>query len=167
MSPNKQKILELEKTGEYVFHGSTNGEIEILEPRQSTHIEDITNLDDDGEPDGLPAVAATPYAEIAIFRAIVNGANLSMPHTSGFGFKRDHKDQMYFRIRPEEALDQVYDNKKGYVYIFNKTDFEPYLRDGEPDESAMEWRCYKPIKPLEIIEVTSADLPPKNEIEIY
>jgi hypothetical protein len=166
MSLNKQKILELEKTGKYVFHGSNNGNIEVLEPRQSYHFNNPEDLEEKGSPDGEPAVAATPYAEIAIFRAIVNGGNIQSHHLSGFGFKQNKKDQMYFSLEPIEAVNEAYDNKKGFVYVFNKADFKPYLRDGQADESAMEWRCDKTIKPLEVIEVTSADLRPIDNIEI-
>ncbi len=62
-------------------------------------------------------------------------------------------------------LDLVKD-KKGYVYVFNKNDFEPYSRDGQPSESVMEWRSCNVVKPIEVVEVSSDDLPPESEIEI-
>ena len=164
MSSNKERILELEKTGKYVFHGSANGEIKELEPRQSTHVTDLSKPTESSINDGDPAVAATPYAQIAIYRAIVNSNNIHFKHTSGFGFSSP--TNIYYRVDSEKTLQEIFNNKVGYVYIFNKADFKPYNRDRDPSEDEMEWRCYKPIKPVEVIKVTSNDLPPKNQIEI-
>lgn len=165
MSPNKERILELEKTGEYVFHGSSNGRIEVLEPRQSTHVTDPKNPKETKILDGDPAISATPYAQIAIYRAIVNEGNIKFNHTTGFGFTSP--TDIYYRVDSDKTLEEAFNNKTGYVYVFNRKDFAPYNRDSQPTEEDMEWRSYKAVKPVEVIGVTSADLPPKNEIEIY
>jgi hypothetical protein len=81
MNP-QEKLSQLEATNEHLFHGSPDGTIEVLEPRQSTHIPDLNNPDE-SILDGQPAVAATPYAELATFRAIINGKNVPIKHTSG------------------------------------------------------------------------------------
>ncbi len=156
-----KNLLELEKRGDCVFHGSPNGNLEILEPRQGTHIPDMSKPTDIIL-DGVPAVSATPYAEFAAFRAIVNRKNIPFDHTSGFGF--NSKKEKEFRVSSVKALDSV-KNKKGYVYVFNKNEFEPYSRDGEPGEQAMEWRSYNAVRPIEIVEVSSLDLPSRDIIE--
>lgn len=54
-SPSSKELLEqLQKTGEFVFHGSPQ-KLDQLEPRQQTHINRETGK---MEPDGKPAVCA-------------------------------------------------------------------------------------------------------------
>lgn len=65
ISENKRLLQELEKSGEFVFHGSYQ-KLEILEPRQGRKRNKETGKI---EEDGSPAVSATPFADIAIFRS--------------------------------------------------------------------------------------------------
>lgn len=150
---NKERLHELELKNSYVFHGSPDGNIEMLEPRQGRHIPDLSN------PtqfilDGNPAVSATPYADIAIFRAIINRKNIKLDYNSGFSVTNG---KPYFRVASQDVLYEAKD-KKGFVYIFDKKEFEPYSRDGNARPESMEWRSYKPIKPLDKIEVYYDDL---------
>jgi len=156
-----EKLLQLEETGNHVFHGSPDGNIEALEPRQGTHIPDLTKPTETIF-DGDPAVSATPYAELAAFRALINRINIPFSHHSGFGLKDKEKE---FRVSSEEVLEAA-KNKKGYVYVFDKNEFKPYNRTGEPSEDAMEWRANKTVKPLEVVEVTQDDLPSRERINI-
>ncbi len=158
---SKEKLSQLEESGQYVFHGSPNGEIEVLEPRQGTHIPDLSKPTE-VILDGRPAVSATPYADLATFRAIINGANIPIDHTSGFGVTDGKK---HFRVSSEDVLTHAKD-KKGYVYVFDKDKFEPYDRNGEPKLDNMEWRSYQSVKPKEVIEVTQEDLPDLEDIKI-
>ncbi len=115
---SKERLNELEATGEYVFHGSPNGEIEILEPRQSTRVSDPSKPSE-SIADGNPAVSATPYADLATFRAIINKQNIPLEEfSSGFGI--DNAEKRTFQVSSAEVLDHVKD-KKGYVYVLIKT----------------------------------------------
>lgn len=158
---NKQKLLELENTGKYVFHGSPYGDIKILEPKQGTHIPD-TSKPTETILDGNPAVSATPYIDFAIFRAIINDKNIKVKFHSGFGFRNGVKE---FRVSDKLILDQLKD-KKGFVYVFNRSDFKPYSRDGVPHEGNMEWRSYESVEPIEVIKVSDLDLISIDLIEI-
>jgi hypothetical protein len=159
---SKERLAALEQTGEHVFHGSSNGEIEILTLRQGTHIPDLTKPHESIR-DGKPAVSATPYAGLATFRAIVNEDNIPLEEwNSGFGIK---DGEQVFRVSSEEVLEHAKD-KSGYVYVFDKKKFEPYSRDGHVRENSMEWRSYEPVKPIGIIKVTGEDLPDKEKIKI-
>lgn len=142
----------LEKTGKYVFHGSPFGGIDTLVPKQGRH---FPNPKDSEEfiLDGDPAVSATPYAEFAIFRALINKNNTPNVR-SGFGFNNKEKE---FRVSNQKVLDDIKD-KKGFVYVFDKNHFEPYSRNGKAHEGNMEWRAYKEVKPKEITEVQYDDL---------
>lgn len=162
MSP-QEKLSYLEETNQHVFHGSPDGTIKILEPRQSSHIPDISKPDEIIL-DGKPAVAATPHAELATFRAIINGKNIPIKHNSGFGTTGG---KTHFRVSSAEVLEHA-KGKKGYVYVFDRKDFKPYDRERSenPREGAMEWRAHTSVKPLEVIEVSSDDLPPTDKIEI-
>ncbi|MBP6974997.1 MAG: hypothetical protein KBB54_03595 [Candidatus Pacebacteria bacterium] len=162
---SREKLAQLEETGEYVFHGSSEGTIEELEPRQSNHIPDL-NDPTKSIPDGRPAVSTTPHAELAIFRAIVNKKNVDLQEWhSGFGVRDGAKE---FRVSSPEVLDQVKD-KEGFVYVFNKSKFKPYTRGKAEDEGrpeSMEWRAYEKVKPVEVVKVTDKDLPDRNDIHV-
>lgn len=154
MSKNKEKLIELAKTGKYVFHGTPVVDLKKISPKQARHYNDPKNkmkyiLDGD------PAVCASPYIEPAIFMAIVNSQNISISHFSGFGKKGE---KMNFKISSKEALDQAKE-KHGFVYVFSKDNFEPYRRDGDASDGDLEWRCYKEIEPIGVIRVFYEDLP--------
>lgn len=104
----KEKLNKLELTDNYVFHGSSDGTIQLLEPRQGSHVPDLS------KPtkiilDGKPAVSATPYVEIAIFRAMINNKNVPFSHTSGFGINHDSKE---FRVSSEKVLKEIKEKKR-------------------------------------------------------
>lgn len=159
-STNKKRLLFLENTGEYVFHGSANGGIEKLEPRQAK------NMNDDGVDldDGNPSVCATPYVEIAIFRSVLNRGNITNSnYYTQFGTNR--MGEFNFAISNESAFNEAR-GKKGYIYVLDKKDFYPYDRKN-PDsknEKSMEWRAEREIIPKEVIEVDFEDLPENIEI---
>lgn len=158
---NKEKLLQLEKEGKYLFHGSPLGSIKYLEPRQARHIPDISKPDETIL-DGSPAVCATPYAEFAIFMSIINRNNTQFDFNSGFGINNNTK---YFRVSSKEVLDSVKD-KTGFVYVFNRDEFEPYSREGVTTEDSMEWRSCKEVSPVDVIEVQYSDLISEYNIRI-
>lgn len=157
----KGYILNLEKTGKYVFHGSPINNLKFLEPKQAKHVPNLSNSNE-VLLDGNPAVSATPYIDFAIFRAIINKTNIPISFTSGFGFKNVEKE---FHISSQEVL-EIAKTKKGFIYVFNKNEFEPYQRDQGINLTKMEWRAYKKVKPLEIIEVSYEDLINIKKIDI-
>lgn len=160
---NIEHLREMERTGNYLFHGSPDGTIETLEPRQGTHTEDSGKIIEDGD----PAVSATPYLDLAVFRGIVNKKNIKFPHTSGFGLTRNSESNMLlFDISDEQTLTEAFNNKTGFVYVFNRSDFRPYSRNNIADDASMEWRSFAPVQPIEIIEIHSEDLPTRNRIKI-
>ncbi len=143
----KEELQSLEKTGEYVFHGSPL-RLEVLEPRQANnHLKK-----EDGEyepiPDGKPAVFASPFADTAIFMAVVNRSNAPLGSRSGFSV--DDNGNFEFRAT-KETIGQIQESAKGYVYVFDKDKFE--LRNH--NESV----AYESVVPVRIIEVGKNDLP--------
>lgn len=85
-SQQKEKLLELEKTGNYVFHGSGFKIEEEFEPRQAYNHKLKQDGTYDTIPDGQPAVFASHIIDIAIFMAIFNSENLKKSCRSGFSF---------------------------------------------------------------------------------
>lgn len=147
MSENKKKLIELEKTEKYVFHGSSD-KLDELEPRQGFNFsKKLNKMVKDGE----PAVSAAPYVEIAIFRAIINNDNAPKNHKSGFGYSNE---ELSFRAS-QETLNQV-KNKKGFIYVLDRNEFTRV--------PGMFWRADHIIKPIEIIQVDFNDLPEKIDI---
>ncbi len=139
---NRERLLNLEKEGKYVFHGSSE-QIDILLPRQAKNNNLKTKqMENDGE----PAVFATPYAEIAIFRALINQKDVSGKSQSAFGI---NGQKLYFSAT-KNLLEKA-KNKIGKVYILNKEKFTNF--------EGMQCRCKEAIVPIDVIEVTAQDLP--------
>lgn len=146
----KDVLMNLEKEGMYVFHGSPDL-IEELEPRQAeTFDKEKVEMVKHGE----PSVVATPFVEIAIFRAIINSKIKSGngKHYSEFGCDQD---RLYFKTTP--GVLESAKNIKGYVYVFKKDDFTKL--------DSMEWRSDKKLKPIKVFEVSFEDLPDNMQLE--
>lgn len=139
-SEGSRLLHELERTGEYVFHGSPEDELIELEARQAYN----WNMGEKQE-DGPPSVAATPYADIAIFRALARNG------TTAFGF--GEYGQLCFKAS-QEALDNAHGHD-GFVYVLPKNAFQPLF--GKP--GGIDWRSLNSIKPIQVIRVKESDLP--------
>ena len=144
---SKEKLLLLQEEGTYVFHGSPDI-IKTLIPRQAYNKNEKT---EEMEIDGKSAVCATPYADIAIFRALINSKDFTEESTSSFGIENM---QLYFSAT-KNLLDRA-KNKIGYVYILDKQTFKKF--------NGIECRSSKSNNPIEIIEVCFDDLPQNIEI---
>lgn len=154
MSEGKQRLLELEKTGKYFFHGSDK-DIEVFEPRQSHN--DIKGV---RVPDGDPAVSASPVIDYAIFMAIFSRKNLPKNFTSKVDTSADSEFAKTFKLSfsaTKHSLDQLTDEASGWVYVFKKEDF-PFQK------GPSEYRSHTHVTPIEKILVTREDLPNKIEI---
>jgi hypothetical protein len=146
MNQEKEKLLKLEQTGEYVFHGS--GElVRIFGPRQAHNFKNEVQ-----EEDGEPAVFASSAADYAIFMAIIHKKNCPQGYYSSAG--QSEKDGIsYLRLRAtEKTLRQLDDAVYGWVYIFRKDQFTPR------EEGGIEYVCTHRIAPLKRVRVTKRDL---------
>lgn len=154
MSEARKKLLELEKTGKYFFHGSSN-DVEIFEPRQSHN--DINGV---LVPDGDPAVSATPAVDYAIVMAIINVKNCPRGCSSITNTTSDTKDAIDFKLEflaTKETIEQLDENSSGWVYIFKREDF-PFRKDPS------EYRSHIHVRPLERVLVKREDLPEVSEL---
>lgn len=140
LSKNKERLLALEKTGKFVFHGSMDV-INELQPRQAENA---------GEKHGEPAVFATPFAEAAIFRSLINADKLEVKGESDNEFGIGD-DGLHFSA--SENLLAAARGKIGRIYVLDKGSF----KDLEPGR--MECRSFETVKPIEVIEITFDDLP--------
>lgn len=137
---NLSKLKELESTGNFLFHGS-GLEMEEITPRQASNYIEGMEI-----PDGSPAVFASPILNYALFMAIFNIQNFPK------GFHTSTNGKIFHATT--HTKDQLKNNASGFVYVFNKNDFEQ--RDNE-DEKGEYWR-FSAITPLEKIHVTYADI---------
>lgn len=154
-SISKTELKKLEESGEFVFHGSAL-KLSVLEPRQAyTRSKTEKKMVKDGE----PAVAATPYANIAIFRAIINSENVPGKHWSNFGVAIQNGTVLFQFGATKDTIERAM-GKKGYVHVFYRKGFLP--KNGHQKE--MDWRCGTKVKPIRAIEVTSDDLPENIKI---
>ena len=139
---NREKLLKLEKRGKFVFHGSLDT-IDILEPQQAYNNNEKTGQ---MEKDGDPAVFATIYADVAIFRALINSKDVVGESTSEFG---TNGEQLYLSAT-KNLLDQT-EKKIGKVYVLDKQKFK--------DFKGMQCQSEESIVPIKVIKVTVEDLP--------
>ena len=144
----KERLLDLEREGKYLFHGS-GFKLDTLEPRQAHN----HPTSDKKIPDGEPAVFASELANVAIFMAVISKPNTPSGFRSGFSGRGD--GSVEYRVT-KETMDQI-KNAKGYVHVFDRNNFQ---RRGDSSE----WISTKPVQPIEIIEVSEKDLP--NNIEV-
>ncbi|OHA89687.1 MAG: hypothetical protein A2741_01905 [Candidatus Zambryskibacteria bacterium RIFCSPHIGHO2_01_FULL_43_27] len=143
-SPERARLRELEMEGKFLFHGS-GYKIDRLKPRQAHNYP--TNSKEEKIPDDKPAVFATPYADTAIFMAVINKPNAPKGSRSGFSHNSNGKHE--YRAT-QGTIEQIH-NAKGYVYVFNKEKFKM--------RSPAEGLSYKAVEPVEVVEVSEADLP--------
>lgn len=144
------RLRTLENEGKWVFHGSSS-KIEVFSPRQAYNYD--KNLEK--TPDGDPAVFASPFADVAIFKSIVSLKNA--PKGARSGFSLSNKTGLEFRAT-KETLDQIH-NAVGYVYVFDKLKFT--------QRNNMEFLSYNSVAPESVIIVTENDLPKNIEIKDF
>jgi hypothetical protein len=147
----REVFRALEKEGEYVFHGTAR-ELIMLEPRQPFNKNKETGK---MAPHGDPAVCATPYSDVAIFRSIVNRDFAPVNHGSRFWADKDDKEglKMNYEITKdvEEQIKEKTNEIIGKVYFFRKEEFEQF--------SSIEYRSATNVEPLGVVLVTPEDLP--------
>ncbi len=142
MATNREKLSNLEKSGDYLFHGS-GYKVDILQPHQAYNF----TQDERKVPDDKPGVHATPNTDIAIFMAIFSEPNMPTGFHTSFG---NIGDTIKFSAS-QHALDQLHAGTTGYVYVVDKKEFTR--------RSAFEYIAFQSIRPTIIIEVTEEDLP--------
>lgn len=141
MSPGKEKLLEFEKEGKWLFHGSSKP-LERLDPRQA-----YTSIKGIRKEDGDPAVFATPHIDIAILKSLIHPENFP----AGFGCSYNGKGgKLTFRAS-QKTLDQVKKDMRGYVHILSKDDF---IKRNDYENYSLD-----SVKPQEIVEITGEDFP--------
>lgn len=145
MSAATAQLRKLAEVKRYLFHGSPE-KLETIEPRQAYN---------NSQTDGQPAVIATSYYEIAVFRAIMLAAKAKISngqYKSGFSTENG---KISFRAS-KNTLDVAKSNMIGFVYVLDKSGFQ--------EHNSMEYRAFRTVKPTQIIKVSSDDLPRNIEI---
>jgi len=142
----REILLNLEAENKYVFHGSENPNLEILEPRQA-----YTVVEGEKENDDEPGVHASRFVDIAILMALINIENCKEGFESGFRYE----DKVILSV-DKKALDQLNKSSLGYVYVFEKNDFKP--------RGMSQSISYESVKPIRVIEVRKEDL--SSDLEV-
>ena len=138
------------KTRGYLFHGSPNGEIESLEPRQANH---------KGLPDGKPAVCAATDPYRSIFISLLNRGHLTaVPKPAARSGWSRVGDQPTIFSATQNLIDAVQE-ATGYIYLLDPGDFR--WIDLEPDIHGprRELRSLRTVDPLHKIEASISDFP--------
>jgi hypothetical protein len=141
-------LSALERSGQFLFHGSPLGGLRELEPRQAQ----TEGADGAMGDDGAPAVCLTPFADVAVFRAVVNRQNAPSGYRSEFSATADAHGQTRLRFSMSAGTEaHVREAGAGTVYVFAREGFQPF--------SPMEFRAHVPVRPIADVPVTSSDLP--------
>ncbi len=144
----RKKLEALEKEGKYVFHGSLN-DISVIKPCQG--YDDAKGTGEMAK-DGDPAVFASPFADVAIFRSLINPESVRGSSRSKWGMADDGT----IIFQATKNLLNAAAHKIGKVYVLDKGPF------GEL--KGTEVRSNKEVVPREIIEVYAEDLPKNIQI---
>jgi hypothetical protein len=143
-----REALAKYEDGNYVFHGSRDGSIDKLSPRQA-----MTRAQGEMVPDGDPAVAATPQVEAAIFRALTDKDTMrerGISHRTQFGTDNGE----LFLGADSDVVDVMSESSNvGYVYVFPESKFFSFENRTE------EVRAYVDIKPIAVVEISGRELP--------
>jgi len=153
MSPEKTKLLQLESTHQYVFHGSKEAR-NVLEPQQAYNY-----IQGKKVPDGEPAIFASALIDYAIPMALFNKENCPQGVSFSLGMHGESPETatLYVRIS-QKTLDQLSEKSVGYIHVFPRSPFS--LRES----GGVEYVSYAPQHPSHIIEVHKWDLTEKIEI---
>src|SRR3989344_7837128 len=144
-SPEKKKLIELEKSEQYVFHGS-GYDLAELEPRQA--------IDLKKGKDGPPAVFASTKVDYAIFMAIINRVNVPKGARSNAGATSHDDGSIEMKFKTTKAvLDSLQETAHGYVYVFYRSDFKQRGKGG------VEFVSYIPTQWIDVVPVRRGDLP--------
>jgi hypothetical protein len=138
---NIEQLRELEKTGTYLFHGTSRIINGNFEPRQAYTLRNRINVKD-----GEPAIYATPLLDLAIFMATVTPKNAPKNFHSRF-----NRDQNGINLlMNSDTRGQLNENSSGYLYVFNKKDFK--------ERSPIEFFSNVKVSPIECCDVKFGDL---------
>ena len=155
LKSGREKLLELESEGKWVFHGSENPDLDHLEPRQGFNYRNGIQ-----EPDGEPAVFTSNRADYAILMALINKHNCPKGYASSAGTVDNETGEIVLKLKArKDAVEQLTDDSCGYVYIFDKDLFVPR------EDRRVEFVSNVSVTSANKIKVTKKDLPPY--IEIY
>lgn len=140
---NSEKIIEYLQQG-FLFHGSTNGQIEELEPRFAADDDKSKEFNNDN------AIFATEYPESAILFGIINRSFLPealQDLTWGVNWLDSGVVQAEL---PKAWLDEL-TNLKGYLYILPRESFKTKTPGGG------QYKSYVAVKPISKIQVNFQD----------
>lgn len=122
----------------YLFHG-TPYEIDILEPRESTDIQNKENED--------KAIFLTSWFINAVAYAFRNKLKEINEHYDFFINNDGELPAMSFQV------ENLPENLYGYVYFFTKTD--DMIKDNH--EYTTQYRCYHELHPIDVVKVYYKD----------
>ena len=118
------KPKKYSESGEYVFHGSPNGGIEVLEPKQA-----YVTIKGEKIKDGKPAVFASKDYNLSLVHAVLGNSVL---WKEGSGFRTSVSNgivKVWITREMSELLEN--NNPIGCIYVLKKENFSKSSRDEE------------------------------------
>lgn len=146
---SREYLLSLEKEGKFMFHGSPV-RMDVIAPRQAFGDDRKTG---ERENDGTPGVFGTPFADVAIFHALMKQSGAE----GDFGAGGDSEKGTYHMHASAAYIETVKrDHVEAYVHVLDKKNFH--------DFRAVDARSDVAVNVLEIVKVGYEDLPDNIEI---
>ncbi len=132
-------LKRLENSGEFVFHGSPNRDIAVMEPRPATDTSGDSFKND-------TAVFADARSAYAILRALIPSRDkVSGDWTLSTGMRKGIPE-----IQASEDIARMFGTERGMVYVMPKKDFEE-------SKDLVQWKSKNPEKPFYKVEVGIED----------
>jgi hypothetical protein len=132
------ELVEMERDGAYVFHGSGRSH-DQLEPRQA-----YTVVNGQSIKDGEPAIFASELVDYAIFMALID-----VNWISGCRASCSFENGRLVYGANQLTIDQFAKPIIGFVHVLEKNKFAP--------RCGIEWMCTSIVKPSGVLEVTVDD----------
>lgn len=152
--PKEEFLKFLVENKNVLLHGSTNQNLEILEPRQAN--------DKRKKSGNKNAIYGVTDPVLSIFYAIRDRKNLQGVIESGIKTNEETgKSEYEFKIPKNNEETQPW--TKGMIYILDKGKFSPEKEDD--GRLSNEWIVDVPIKPLAKLEVGPEDFPHMDKVE--
>lgn len=150
----KHKLLQFLLENNYLLHGTSIEEVEMLEPRQAN--------DASKKSGNQTAVYAVDDPILPLFYAIKDRKRLRGMVRSGYSI--DDKGNKIYRFQIDGTRSEENPWKNGVVLVLPKSSFEQTKDDN--GKSTSEWVSYEPVVPVARLRVTPEDFPYLNDVKV-
>lgn len=154
--PKEDFLKFIVESKNVLLHGSSNANLEILEPRQANDRAKISG--------NKNAVFGVTDPVLPIFYAIQDRQKLHGVIESGTE-ENPETGTLEYKFKIPKSAQEIQSWTRGIIYIFDKSEFSPEKKDD--GELSGEWTSDVPVKPIARLEVGPEDFRYMDKIEYF